>query len=158
VDRHYYLTTACMKATPTTRTTTRCVHHLTTKRITRGRLGNRPECILGLDQLGDQVLITSTNATATSTLNRTKKLPAVHGNVVATPDLDHVACGTSTHTTTTTALVIRASHRRRCNGMIFVVGHCYSRVEILRTYALERRCAFFARARSVALRPDDFSP
>ena len=153
-----------MKATPTTRTTTGRVQYLTTKRITRGRLGNRPKRVLGLDQLGHQVLVTSANTTSTpaaATVDRTKKLPAVHGNVVATPDLDHVACGTgiaSTHTTTTTALVIRASHRRRCNGMIFVVGHCYSRVEILRTYALERRCAFFARARSVALRPDDFSP
>ena len=150
-----------MKTTPT-RTTTRRVHHLTTKGITRRRLGNSPERVLGLDQLGDQVLIASPGPTATattSTLNRSKEFWAVHGNIVTAPDLNQVACGTSTHLTrTTTALIVRASPRRRCNGMIFVVGHCYSSIEILGAYALERMFAFFARARSVALRPDAFSP
>ena len=117
-----------MKTTPTTSTTTGRVQYLTTKGIARRRLGNRTERVLRLDQLGDQVLISAPRTPpTTATLNRTKELRAVHGNVVTTPDLNHVARGTrisSTHLPgTTTTLIVRASPRRRCNGVIFVVGH-----------------------------------
>jgi len=115
-----------MKTTPTTRTTTRCVHHLTAKGIARGRLSNRPERLLGLDKLGHQILITSPNATATSTLNRAKELRAVDGNVISAPRLNEVARGTSAHLPgTTTTLICRASPRRRCSGVIFVGSHSY---------------------------------
>jgi hypothetical protein len=119
-----------MKATPTTRTTSGRVQNLTPEGIARRRLGNRTKRILGLDQLGDQVLISAPRApTATSTLNGTKEFAAVDGNILATPDLNHVARGAriaSPHLPgTTTTLVVRASHRRRCNGVIFIVRHSY---------------------------------